>query len=80
MAKYNGYRSWNAWNVALWLSNDEALYRLAEECLNRYGGNLKQATNALMKEIGGKRTPDGAVYNQRCVHEALEEIRWEMTP
>ena len=28
MAKeYNGHRSWNAWNVALWLSNEYNLYQ-----------------------------------------------------
>lgn len=30
---YNGHESWNAWNVALWIGNDEPLYRLAMHCL-----------------------------------------------
>ena len=31
MAKkpYNGHESYNAWNVALWVGNDEYLYKLA---------------------------------------------------
>jgi len=29
MSKYQGHRSWNAWNVALWIGNDEGLYHLA---------------------------------------------------
>jgi hypothetical protein len=44
MAKpYNGHRSWNAWNVALWVANDEAPYRLTKECLSR--NNLDLATS-----------------------------------
>ena len=33
MAGYNGHRSWNAWNVSLWINNDESAYCTAVECL-----------------------------------------------
>lgn len=26
MKEYNGHRSWNAWNVSLWINNDKSLY------------------------------------------------------
>lgn len=29
--EYNGHRSWNAWNVSLWINNTEPQYRLAQE-------------------------------------------------
>lgn len=33
MKEYQGHRSWNAWNVSLWICNDEPLYRFAMECI-----------------------------------------------
>jgi len=71
MAKCNGHRSWNAWNVALWIGNDEPLYRYAVECV-RQTKSLRQATNRFLGCVGtGSRTPDGAKYNYTCVYEAL---------
>jgi len=74
MTKYNGHRSWNAWNVALWIGNDEPLYRFAMECL-RHSVSVKLATNRFMNAMGGTKTPDGAVYNRTCVREALAGLR-----
>lgn len=28
---YNGWKNWQTWNVALWLGNDEGLYRAWRE-------------------------------------------------
>jgi len=76
MGKYQGHRSWNAWNVSLWISNDEPLYRFAMECLKGVSNNkrgLAHATRYFMAMIGGNgvKTPDGAYYNRICVKEAL---------
>lgn len=80
MATYNGHRSWNAWNVSLWISNDENLYNLASECLRRpYVGRragqpvtLRSAAKRFLDAIGwDSKTPDGAKYNLTCVSEAL---------
>ena len=29
MEGYNGWKNWATWNVALWLANDEGLYKMA---------------------------------------------------
>ena len=69
--RYNGHRSWNAWNVALWIGNDEPLYRTAQDCLRR-GRSATRAARLFLDDIGeGSKTPDGAVYNFKCVREAL---------
>jgi len=70
MGKYQGHRSWNSWNVSLWISNDEGLYLLALDCL-KSTKNLGAATRKFMRDFEGETTPDGAKYNPTCVREAL---------
>lgn len=72
MASYNGHRSWNAWNVSLWINNDEGLYRRALELTLRHG--YGKGAIQLHREIGGTKTPDGAVYNVTCIREALRGL------
>lgn len=43
MAKYNGHRSWNAWNVALWLNNDEGLYRMMKDYISQHKTKARAA-------------------------------------
>ena len=81
MKPYNGHRSWNAWNVALWIGNDEGLYRFAISHINnasrRFPGRNKSlvagsAAHTFMRTFAGSCTPDGAVYNHLCVKLAME--------
>lgn len=75
MAKpHNGHRSWNAWNVSLWITNDEGLCRLALDCKRR-SKTVSGASRLFLRDIGeGSKTPDGGAYNMTCVREALSGL------
>jgi hypothetical protein len=73
MPPYNGHRSWNAWNVALWIDNDEGLYTFALDCLKR-SRSLERAVTLFLREYDGQRTPDGGRFNRACVREALRGL------
>ena len=72
MKGYNGHRSWNAWNVALWINNDEGLYRSAYDLAKRYG--VRKAARHMAANLAGERTPDGGQYNFRAIYEAIADI------
>jgi hypothetical protein len=71
MASYQGHRSWAAWNVSLWINNDESLYTFARE-LVRFKCR-RNAARVLMESLP-PRTPDGARYTLTSVIEALRGI------
>ena len=73
MAGYNGHRSWNAWNVSLWLNNDEYYYNAMRSCI-RTTKNRKEAALKMMEQYLPEETPDGAKYNVTCVIEAMRGI------
>lgn len=72
MAQYNGHRSWNAWNVSLWINNDEGLYRHAVDLATQHC--IGKGARILARELDGEKTPDGARYNATCVREAMQGI------
>lgn len=85
MEQYNGHRSWNAWNVSLWISNDEPLYRVALKCIEearrvcaKHGWSPKRlariASCRFMLIMGNSKTPDGAVYNHLSVKLCLQGL------
>jgi hypothetical protein len=76
--EYNGHHCRNCWNVALWIGNDEALYRAALVCKRTLRPNGKPASAALaarrfvFRVVGfGSRTPDGARYTIKAVASAI---------
>ena len=71
MKTYNGHRSWNAWNVSLWINNDEDTYTLAYNWAQKFG--VSMATKLLLKALP-KNTPDGAQYNRLSIRLAIEDI------
>ena len=72
MAKYNGYTSWNAWNVSLWINNDYDMYMTARDTVQRLG--YVRGLKELVRLWEGQRTPDGARFNRTGIKQAIEEI------
>lgn len=77
---HNGHRSRNAWNVALWIANDEGLYRLALECIRR-SRTLDDAADRLLATLvecakpgEPPKTPDGCPYTKTTVRAALSGL------
>ena len=69
---HNGYRSWNAWNVSLWVNNDESLYRMAYDLAAKHG--IGKAACIMARSLNGAKTPDGATYNRTAILSALDGI------
>lgn len=66
---YNGWANYETWNVALWISNDEGLYRLAREC-KTYPELMEK-----LREAGMTETPDEVAFNDSGLDRAaLDEL------
>jgi len=75
MSKYNGHKNYNAWNVNLWLNNDEGMYRMMVQLCRRY--NRPEAAKAMMnylEDCGIVKTPDGVKYSVSNIQLAMREI------
>lgn len=72
MRTYNGHPSYNAWNVSLWLNNDEGLYNLMKDCI-RHASNRTQAAQDMLGMLPAK-TPDGAPYTVTNIRRAMVGI------
>ena len=76
MSTFNGHKNWNAWNVSLWINNDEDLYRLAKglvDCYEKCGGR-DEAAKAMLESLvnsGATKTPDGASYSVSSIRAAM---------
>lgn len=72
---YNGHKNYNHWNVSLWINNDEGLYRMARNFIERYPrvGRMKQASLMLerLHDEGITHTPDGAPYSVSSIRAAM---------
>jgi len=73
---YNGHKNWNHWNVSLWISNDESLYRVARTCIAK-ARTLDKAADymlAALQDSGFTETPDGAPYTKTSIRAALRDL------
>ena len=69
MSGYGGFSSWNAWNVSLWLNNDELLHQQMVFCCAQ-SKNQEQASRMLLAMLPNE-TPDGARYNLKSIRQAM---------
>ena len=73
---YNGWTNWETWNVALWVQNDEYLYKEAR----RYRHLGYNAFASMMMEFDDNNaTPDGAKWDDPKLdidelNEMIEEL------
>jgi hypothetical protein len=70
---YNGHANWNAWNVALWLSNDEGLYNMMRDYIRR-SRTKDEAAARMAEDLAGQKTPDGAPYSKTAIRLAMREV------
>lgn len=75
-----GYPSYNAWNVALWISNDNGLYQLALDCLKEAKKQKKPKITAaiaflnFLNECSITHTGDGVRYTKTNILHALRGL------
>lgn len=88
-ARYCGHTSRSHWNIALWMFNDEPLYRFTMQAVSdavrnnwRFHSNnaaaladaaLDEAVETLAGVLLGERTPDGYFYTPGTIREAIRE-------
>ena len=73
---YNGYKNYQTWNVALWISNDEGLNHLAARCLS-----YQEFIEVLRELDAGKslayETPDSIAWNDSGIDLYEMQEYWE---
>jgi hypothetical protein len=65
-------RDWTTWNVNLWLTNDETMYRWLYRLAEKHGTTA--ATAIAFEQLRGTKTPDGAPYRRYAVAYCVANI------
>lgn len=76
---YNGWKNRQTWNVALWLNNDEPIYREAVDYMKQYKGSQPYKHFIQDMLMGNKTTGDGIKWlSTRLDYKALNEMMEEL--
>ena len=80
MTTYNGYKSYDHWNTALWLNNDEKFHNLmlneTEQAVYMHQTIADTIANIIKKLP--EQTPDGATWQGDTIVELVLENYNEM--
>jgi len=87
MKEYNGHRSYNAWNVSLWLGGDEYYYDIVSDKIKitklywreliSKEEQIKKATDIIFNRLNYyklEKTPDGAYFNRLSIKLFVEDM------
>lgn len=70
MSTYCGHKNYDYWNVALWLHNEEGLYRLMNDVVA--SSRSKSEAAATLLSMLPAKTPDGVKYTKAKILAALD--------
>jgi len=78
---YEGWKNRATWNVALWIANDELLYRAAVEFMKIYKGHSSYFDFVQREGLDGLRTPDNFKWvSLDLSYSELNEMMREFAP
>lgn len=76
---YNGWKNRQTWNVALWINNEESLYRAAVEFMKTTKSKAPYKSFIKHEGLEGSRTPDNIAWDgSRLDYRALNEMMKEL--
>ena len=73
MTTYHGHKNYNAWNVSLWINNDESLYREMLYWIDnsRTKDIAAQKMLDILHDMGITHTGDGVRYTKTNIRLAM---------
>lgn len=78
---YEGWANRQTWNVALWIANDEPLYRAAVRFMAEYKGRTPYKQFICAMGLRDERTPDNISFTgSRLNYRELNEMMREFAP
>lgn len=75
MTTFNGYETYDHWNTALWINNDERMYNMLlnkVELVVYMRISKTQAVDEMLQNLP-RKTPDGATWQADTIFDLIEE-------